>query len=175
MNLFVIGNQKESAQALDDRRLVKMTVETLQLFAYAMNNLEIADSCFPLSKETGLPYKAKNSHTKHPVTLWLQKSVGNFDWMFIYLQEMMAEYEHRFNKPSFVQSINLTRIHSARNLWPEGELTPFANCSLHQDIEDTLVAYKKTLADKWRKGEHSPRTCPRWTRRERPKFELTSI
>ena len=174
MNLFVIGNQKESAQALDDRRLVKMTVETLQLFAYAMNNLEIPDSFYPISKETGLPYKSKNSHTKHPVTLWLQKSVGNFDWMFIYLQEMMAEYEHRFNKPSFVDPINLERIQSARNLWPIGELTPFANCSLHQNIEDTLVAYKKTLVDKWKKGELSTKTIPRWTRRERPNFELTS-
>ena len=70
MNLFVIGNQKQSAQALDDRRLVKMTVETLQLFAYAMNNLEIPNYRCTVSKETGLPFKSKNSHTNHAVTSW---------------------------------------------------------------------------------------------------------
>lgn len=174
MNLFVIGTQQESAKALDDRRLVKMTVETLQLFAYAMNNLKIPECYYPLSKETGLPFKANNSHTKHPVTIWLQQSVENFDWMFIYLQEMMKEYEFRFEKPSFVDSINLERISKARSLWPNGCLTPFANCSLHQNIEDTLIAYKKTLIDKWKKGELSSRTLPRWTKRERPNFELAS-
>jgi len=174
MNLFVIGSQQESAQALDDRRLVKMTVETLQLFAYAMHNLEIPEYHYPVSKETGLPFKANNSHTKHPVTIWLQQSVGNFDWMFIYLQEMMKEYEFRFEKPAFVEQINLQKIQSARNLWPIGELTPFANCSLHQDIENTIIAYKKTLADKWKKGELSTRTLPKWTKRERPNFECAS-
>lgn len=174
MNLFVVGTQKESASVLDDRRLVKMTVETLQLFAYAMNNLNISEDHYPVSKETGKPYKANNSHRKHPVTIWLQQSVGNFDWMFIYLQEMMAEYEYRFEKPSFVDAVNLERIAKARDMWPTGELTPFANCSLHQDIENTLIAYKKTLVDKWKKGELSTRTLPRWTKRERPSFELSS-
>jgi len=147
MNIFVTDECPVlSARNLDNRRLIKMQVETLQLFAYAMKNLNLNESNFPISNENK-PYKATGAHLKHPCTLWLQKSQGNFQWLLEHLEALMDEYEHRFNVLCKSRA-NIKHIKKSKKHWPAGNLTAFQNSSMHKQIGCPVFAYRLTIINK---------------------------
>jgi hypothetical protein len=148
MNIFVTDpSPQKSAQALDNRRLNKMMLESVQLFGYAMKNLGIGEQHFPRRKD-GAPYSSEGAHRKHPCTLWLQQSQGNFQWLLDHLKGMADEYEFRYGRQC-VYVENIEHLEKAESLWPVGPLTPFQNSSLFKDEEDVVAAYRETMAEKW--------------------------
>lgn len=141
------------AQSLDNRRLNKMMLETVQLFGYAMNNLGIDESYYPVKKD-GTPYKSTGSHTKHPCTLWLQKSKGNYRWLHGHLVALCREYEYRYKKKCSYWN-NVEKVLDSFNQWPEGDLTPFCNSSAHKIEGSVVLSYRLTMIEKWELAKES--------------------
>lgn len=86
MNIFYFTkNTTLNAKLLDDKRLVKMVLETTQLLSNGLY----------LNKQES-PYKP--THLKHPCTLWTAKSKANWNWLKNYGLELAKEYTRRYNK-----------------------------------------------------------------------------
>ena len=69
MNIFFFTkNQKLNARLLDDKRLVKMVLETTQLLS---NGLHLNNQKSPY----------KPTHLKHPCSIWSAKSKTNWQWL----------------------------------------------------------------------------------------------
>lgn len=88
MNIFVLDKTPEkSAQFQCDKHIVKMIVETCQiLYSVYYFNSKIKD----------IPYKL--THKNHPCMVWARESWQNFTWLQIHLDELLKEYQRRYNK-----------------------------------------------------------------------------
>lgn len=89
MNIFVTSlDPVACAQALDDRRLVKMVLETAQLLStvHRWYGTAIKDDVY------------KATHVNHPCSVWLRLSRGNYDWLLRHFQALLEEYTYRYNK-----------------------------------------------------------------------------
>lgn len=86
MNIFYfLYNVELSAKLLDDKRVVKMILETTQLLSNALF----------LNGETPV---YKPTHLKHPCTIWAAKSSGNWLWLKEYGLALSKEYTKRYGK-----------------------------------------------------------------------------
>lgn len=148
MNIFATSNHPmECAQSLDDKRLVKMTLETTQILSTAMHL-------------SGYPGPYKITHANHPVVKWAAENDSNFKWTISLLKELCDEYTLRYNKTHKCQSYIVSFI--AVNL-RQGAISGFADCS-NSEGEDIYSRYKNCLINKW-KNDKRP---PRWTNRNKP-------
>jgi hypothetical protein len=171
VNIFVTdADPVISAKILDDRRLCKMQLETMQLFTYASGNLGISETLWPKKQGTTEPYKYSKSHGQHPCTLWLAKSRGNAEWLFNHLIALMDEYEHRYGRPCN-NRFNLANIQECMKHWPSGEQTPFVNCTFYKNQNiDTITAYQIQMSEKWFLSyqQNKKITLPKWTKSSIP-------
>lgn len=138
-----------SAKNLDDKRVVKMVLETAQLLSNAMH----------IMGEEG-PYK--RTHMNHPCTKWAAESINNFYWLFSHFMALSTEYTKRYGK---VHKCNdLSSVFLAHILNKDTELevihampTEFVNCTTnHKHIEDVHTAYQLELAMKWENDKRTP-------------------
>jgi hypothetical protein len=158
MNLFVPSPEiRPSVEALDDKRVVKMVLETAQLLSTAIRIL---------NPETTLPVY-KMTHKNHPVSIWVRSSIDNYKYGMEYFVTICNEYTHRFGKthksmellPHFCEFFKW--LHTERNF--PMQQTPFANCTEFK-TDEVHTAYKKTLTAKW----NNDKITPRWTNRNKP-------
>ena len=158
MNIFATSyDPKECARVLDDKRVVKMIVETCQILSSAMHILRIE----------GPPYKP--THMGHPCVLWVASEYDNFRWTVEHLEALINEYKERFPGrehlcerylPLF-KSIEKTNK-SFRNIlymWGNDPKNPqkFKNCTPYKHIKDVCMAYKMSLIHKWNNDKRRPR------------------
>lgn len=157
MNIFVTNPLPGTAvKHLDDKRLIKMVLETCQILSTVMH----------LNGRNG-PYKP--THKNHPCVKWASESLNNYTWLCMYFSAILTEYRYRFNKDhacskffdNFVSFSSFTRLPNIRT-----EMK-FVNCTPFKDEPDVFRAYKLCLLDKWAKDKRPPK----WTNRERPQFE----
>jgi len=143
MNIFVTNaDPRVSAQALDDKRVIKMILETAQMLSTAMHVLGIP----------GAPYKP--THINHPCSIWVRTNWNNFRWTTVHLDELCTEYWRRYGKiHKCAQYLNL--FAQANDSLLIADLTPFANCTPHKDMS-TIEAYKRTLNEKWALDKRAP-------------------
>lgn len=147
MQLFVLHHDpRVAAWLLDDKRVVKMAVETAQILSSAL-------------ALTGRPGFYKTTHVNHPVVRWVAADSCNFSWVVRYLQAVLAEYTARYG-----------RVHaSARHLAalqdyvvaadPASFFNLAANRELGVDftaLPDTVAAYNKYLAARWATDKRPP-------------------
>ena len=86
MNIFYFTNNvKLNSKLLDDKRVVKMILETTQL----LSNSLFLNGEEPVYKPT---------HLKHPCTLWTSKSKSNWNWLKRYGLALSKEYTKRYGK-----------------------------------------------------------------------------
>jgi len=86
MNIFVSSfDPIESAQFLDDKRVVKMCLESAQILSTVMN-------------ENGLNGPYKTTHKNHPIVKWVKESSENYWWLIEHFSALCDEYNLRFNK-----------------------------------------------------------------------------
>lgn len=86
MNIFYFTNNTIlNAKLLDDKRLVKMVLETTQLLSNALFLNKIIS-----------PYSP--THLKHPCTIWAANSSGNWKWLKKYGLALAKEYTKRYKK-----------------------------------------------------------------------------
>lgn len=150
MNIFATSECAiESAKALDDKRVVKMVLESAQMLCTAIN--ELGGSA---------PYKS--THKNHPSNVWVRKSRANFFWLHRHFIALCNEYTARYNK-THKCSQYIGMLESLSVYIPDGELTPFANCAANAEkgisykhVEDVCLAYKLYLADRWETDARTP-------------------
>ena len=158
MNLFLPDPSiKVSVEALDDKRVNKMILETAQLLSTAIRIID-PDTELNIYKMT---------HKNHPVSIWVRSTIDNYIYALNYFKTISDEYTSRTGKvhkssllyPVFFEFI--TSNEGAMTL--DKGLTPFANCTEFKE-DEVHTAYKKTLEAKWIKDK----LVPKWSNRERP-------
>lgn len=138
MNIFATSNcPKKCAEHLDDKRVVKMVLETAQLLSMSIDQ--------PFYKPT---------HAKHPCTLWTQMSAENRSWLIDHFEALLKEYTNRYNKVhKCAQYLDLLRKYHKN--YEQSDIN-FVNCTPFKHINDTLLAYQMALNEKWESDKRIP-------------------
>lgn len=156
MNIFATSQDpKESALALDDKRLIKMCLESCQIMSTVMHQYGVEG-----------PYKP--THKNHPCTIWAGMNSANFNWLREHAACLCEEYRYRFKKQHACYGlilIDFTEFWCDANKLPRAwHRTEFVNCTPFKHIKDVHKAYKECLLDKWRNDKR----FPKWTNRDMP-------
>lgn len=148
MNLFVTDESPIiSAQNLDDKRMVKMCLETTQLLCSAINYY---------GGQT--PYRT--THLNHPVSVWVRKNRANAEWALAHGAGLCFSYYKRYGKvhkcEAILNSLDLSYL-------PKGTRSPFVNCAANDSlgisfkhIEDPIEAYRRYLISRWNNDKLKP-------------------
>jgi len=162
MNIFVTSeNPTISARNLDDKRLVKMVLETTQMLCTAIN-------------ECGGNAPYKSTHKNHPANVWARQTQSNFIWLLKHGYALSLEYSKRFDKTHKCHHIlKLIDNECYSEIIPQGPLTSFANCAANQSkgisfkhITDVTEAYKQYLIARWATDTRKPI----WTNSPKPNW-----
>lgn len=91
MNIFVLDTDPQKAAEYHcDKHVVKMVLETAQLLS----------NCVRLYLPNEPEYRPRttyrHSHLKHPSSLWVRESSGNFEWLYRLGIALSDEYNLRF-------------------------------------------------------------------------------
>lgn len=116
MNIFASSTSPiRSARFLDDKRVVKMILESAQL-------LSTAAAVHQLPAPYGPAFR------RHPCAQWSALNSGNYDWLFDHFCALLAEYTYRYGKQhkcaAFIPLLQLN-VHKL----PHGRRSKFADCS----------------------------------------------
>lgn len=86
MNIFALDSDpKYAAIYHNDRHVVKMTLESLQLLCSA--HIMSGDEA---------PYRL--THKNHPCSIWTRESTENYDWLSCLFEYLLEEYTFRYQK-----------------------------------------------------------------------------
>jgi len=156
MNLFYVEKEPvAAAQALCDKHVVKMILETAQMLSTAHR----------LSETPQAPFVYKMTHKNHPSTKWLRSSQVAYRWGLEHLEALFAEYSHRYGK------IHKTEIEKFQHLkiipqdLPQAPFVDPPQC-MYDECRgaDTVAAYRayyrtrrKEIDMRW-----SKRAVPTW-------------
>lgn len=161
MNIFVTDMcPKKSAQALDDKRVIKMILETAQILSTVIRSF---DENYAESN-----HLYKKTHTGHPCVKWAAKSRSNYYWLLAHMKALLEEYTVRFNKQHKSGTL-LPALTEYASMMPQDlGLVPFANCTDFKHINDVHEAYKQALIFKWK----NDKIIPRWTKVPKPEWKI---
>lgn len=142
MNLFVTSLcPEESANALDNKRLGKMIIETAQMLSVALGE----QGKPRLVNNNGEPMKP--THVYHPCTRWICANDDNFNWALQHFDCLGREFVRRFSK---YHATHRNNVHIVGNRgWTQEGLSSFANCSMFKDNPNVFEAYRDTMKEKW--------------------------
>lgn len=134
---------------LDDRRLVKMILESAQMLSTAMH-------------VAGVPGPYRKTHENHPCSVWVRQSSGNFHWLLKLMNMQCSEYTRRFGRIHKCEALLAVFAFYLPNLVQP--MTPFVNCTTnHKHVPDVFEAYRREMRLKWTNdGDRA-----RWHRRKR--------
>jgi Pyrimidine dimer DNA glycosylase len=156
MNIFVTDmDPARSASYLDDKRVIKMILESAQLLSAAvrLNNFDVG-------------YKL--THKNHPCSIWTRQSKDNFDWLVEHTYALGNVYTNAYEKVHKTISV-VDELRNYSKYLPSIGLTEFANCTtLFKDEDDVIIAYKKYMTHKW----NNDKRLPTWKNRDIPEFYM---
>jgi Pyrimidine dimer DNA glycosylase len=164
MNIFITSpDPTVCAQALDNRRLVKMVLETAQLLSTACHMMLVPDDRL-----------YRKTHWNHPCSIFARKSFANFKWLVEHGLALSQEFERRFGK---IHASEETIILCYRVMqgavaggvgltpgWPTAFSLSF-NCSGF-NTGDVFEDYRMCMKRKW----DTDSTPPKWSRRGAPSW-----
>ena len=142
MNIFAFSDHPlDCARWLDNRRVVKMILETAQMLSTAVRETVPEGTKLP-------PSLYRTTHRNHPCSKWARETQGNFAWLVQYGAALCVEYRLRYGKQHKSLDVILA---CARYLplMPPGDRLEFANCTSYPDEPNVRHAYMKQLSDKW--------------------------
>lgn len=150
MNIFITSKcPVECAKFLDDKRTVKMCLETTQMLCTALNLND-------------LPSPYKTAHKNHPCSIWARETRANWNWLWSHGMALCNEYTKRYKKEHKCEQI-LKDIFKYGQRLSAGGLTPFPNCTRnkennidHRDNKDVFIAYQLYLNDRWDTDKKTP-------------------
>lgn len=183
MNIFATSNcPKECAAFLDDKRVVKMCLETSQMLSTALyctnpDMFTVVDfSPLKKLKDGGWEkcVKVKKAyylsgdrlpaptHANHPSNVWVRTTRMNYMWMVEHLQALCKEYTQRYGKTHSQDKFILVYLNKYKTI-PRGVLTPFANCAANNEkgisfkhIQNVHKAYRLYLNERWKGDKRAP-------------------
>jgi hypothetical protein len=153
LNIFATSDCPiESAKFLDDKRCIKMCLESAQLLSSALR----------LCGYSGTDVY-KISHKNHPSSRWCRATQGNYKWLLEHFKALCDEYTRRTGK--IHASSKLLPIFEANiELIPAGERMPFSNNArnLTKGVDfthetDTVKAYQMYLSVRWEGDKREPK------------------
>lgn len=148
MNIFVVDpDPVVCARYLDDKRVVKMVLETCQMLSTAVT-------------ERGGGGWYKPTHKNHPCSIWVREGVQNYAWSLDLFESLCHEYSRRYNKVHKCMDY----LHIARDslfYMPDAEAprTPWADCSCVEpefSPGDIFARYRECLSRKWAQDKRIP-------------------
>lgn len=150
MNIFVTSEcPKQAAQWLDDKRVVKMVLESAQMLATAM-------------REHGGEPTYKSTHVNHPANVWARQTNANYVWLLRHFYYLCQEYKARYNKEHKCFNY-MDEFIAGIAVIPVGSRTPFVNCAANKEfgvsykhVEDVCMAYQLYLNDRWDTDKRIP-------------------
>lgn len=155
MNIFVTSPCPiESARFLDDKRVIKMCSESLQLICTALSLRGVDQGELPM----------KPTHVNHPSNIWVRSSRSNYLWLCCHWEALCDEKFTRYpdNKP-YIHAHHAERLRGYDRLFGDIGLTPFANCAAngemgisYKHIDDVHIAYQLYLNDRWDSDNREP-------------------
>lgn len=190
MQIFVTDPcPQKCAEALDDKRVNKMILESSQLLSAALflNNAHEQDSGKMLSRKISLNimsnfvdslncsvsypcFPAGPGWHNHPLAKWAAESRANYSWLNRHLFHLLVEYEARSDKRHAYA--NHSAFYTLSNAYIKGEKqTPFLNCTAPQFKDSSRnihKVYREYLSWKWREVDSrkpvwsKPTNKPEW-------------
>lgn len=173
MNIFATSSCPiESAQALADKHVVKMIVESAQILSTVL----VTEWGFPPGGSVGGVPLYRPTHANHPCVKWAGESISNMRWLARHGIALCNEYSMRYSTDKVFKrhkSMDLLLailglIESDVGVSADSVLTPMALAMPdHFKRDDPHMAYKLYLRAKyqtWADEGHPPR----WTKREPP-------
>jgi hypothetical protein len=143
MNIFVTSKDANiAASNLDDKRVIKMVLETAQMLSTAVN----------MNSGKG-PYK--NTHVNHPCTKWVRLNRNNYNWALDHFIALCKEYTSRYNKIHKCEQY-IKDFTKGISTIPSGSQTEFPNCTTYKEVKDVTKAYQLYLNDKWENDKRVP-------------------
>lgn len=166
MNIFTTSAcPVQSALWLDDKRLVKMILESAQILSTVVWRYK--GNSNDRSVHSGL-YKA--THTGHPCILWSGRTRANFNWLVDHALAMCVVYNSYSGKTHASQSV-INQAKEFKSSVPKGGLQEFANATPFKgykfDHLDIHKKYQKFMIFKWSELD---KTSPKWTNRKQPEW-----
>lgn len=141
MNIFVTDKcPYKSAKRLDNKRVIKMALESTQLLCTALYH-------------HGIPTPYKPTHANHPCSVWARISRSNWLWLYEHAIALCREYELRYGKKHKCLAI-LSLIKGYEIVIDDFGLTEFANVTPYKGNVHT--AYLQLLNDKWDSDKREP-------------------
>ena len=153
MNIFATSECPiESAKFLDDKRCIKMCLETAQLLSTALRvNGYNGEDVY------------KIAHLNHPSSRWCRATQGNYKWLLEHFRALCNEYTRRTGK-IHASSKLLPIFERGVSLIPEGDRMPFSNNArnLTKGVDfthesDTIKAYQLYLMERWNQDKREPK------------------
>ena len=155
-----------AAQNLDDKRVIKMILESAQMLCTALR----------LNNAVHLA-KYKSTHLNHPSNVWVRTTDKNYEWLLTHFEALCAEYTYRYGKVHASSSM-INDLRQGQKFIPNGDLTPFANCAANSQIgvdckwmSDPVMAYKFYIMQRWA----TDKIQARWFKRQFPNFLNVTI
>lgn len=125
MNIFATSKSAiRCAEVLDDKRVVKMVLETSQLLATSIN------LC-------GGKATYKSTHVNHPCAIWARTSKSNYEWLLSHFDALLLEYHKRFGKVHKCDDY-YNEFVSGLTLIPDGPLTDHPNCTIFKEEKTSI-------------------------------------
>ena len=154
MNIFAVSaDPLECAAALDNRRLVKMVLETAQMLSTVLSALD-----------PGNPAYYKATHINHPCTRWVRADDAHRHWTSLLFWAYGQEYSRRFDRPH--ASIQRLDASVRRHYRPGALPSQWCNCTPFPELP-VFQAYRLTLLTKWQADADTGKP-PRWTKSQPP-------
>jgi hypothetical protein len=136
MNIFYIhDNPAIAAQAMTDKHVVKMILESAQLLSTAHRALD-GQEFIQLSKSGARLRKwnhpdphmdatlYKSTHLNHPSGIWVRQSAENYMWLYKHFIALSEEYYQRYGKRHASELLLSGLLSKAPNNIPKIKRTP---------------------------------------------------
>ena len=165
MNIFATDpDPVRCAAYLDDKRVVKMCLETAQMLSTAARVLFTKDIA-------ELAPLLKDAYPRHPCTLWASAHTDNFYWLAKHGKALSDLYTKIYGKVH--KNAALLNYYVPTDTVLCSHPTSFANCTRNESagvdfkhVSDTHLAYRMYLNARWAKDTR-PTT---WKMRDTPPF-----
>lgn len=95
MNIFVLSYcpRKAAEQLCDQHMRSKMIIESAQMLANCYSHEQLVEA--PATAKGSV---RKHSYFNHPSSIWVRKSLGNFEWLLTHAITMVEDRHRRWPK-----------------------------------------------------------------------------
>ncbi len=156
MNIFILDNDPiKAAQAMCDKHVVKMILESAQMLSTAHRILD--------NRQDKILYKS--THKNHPCTIWVMQSKAHYNWLYRHFKALCKEYTYRYGKTHLTERKLLKHLQTPPKNIEKNEFKGFVAVMDDAYIEaDTISAYRNYYRAKQSIIEM------KWTKRQMPSW-----